>query len=864
MANKIQFKRSTTPGATPTLSAGEIGIQLSDKRIFTANDTHVFDAFQNTALSIAISNATGGVLFVGNATYNTVINATHIAIANSTNSVAFTSPTTVQKGGNYYLKADGTWATVSASASPGGSNTYVQFNDSTTLGGSAGFTFDKATNNAFIANSLTVDNLTITGDFTVNTDFITVGNTIVNATINSTSLYIANSTSNGFLTIPSAAAWSATNYFLHANGSWVAVTSGGAPGGGAADVQYANNGAFTGNSGFQYTYSTNNVTIANTLTISTGGTGVNPGSNTLALGNSIGRWVVTANSVATQGFAGNSIALNPTANTILLGNSIGQWVITSNTVSAVSVNTAGIQANATALNPTANTILLGNTIGRWVVTANSVATQGVAANATELSPTANTILLGNSIGQWVITANSINTAGYQGNATALSPKANTILLGNSIGQWVITANSINTTVFVANSTAMKTTVGGNSVTFSGPGVVIANSTGNTITLAAPTTTEKGENRYLKVDGTWSTVTASAAAGGSNTSIQYNDSTAINGSNGFTFDKTTNNVYIANTLTVDGPLVINSDAFAVGSADANTMITATSIVIANSTAVTTIPLANAVQYAATNYYLNANGGWYTVSSGATPGGANTEIQYNVNGTTLGANSLFRYDSSLVDVFVGNTTTTTTPAIICQNSTSISSMTSLSHSAGNSTVTTAPTMVCQNSTSITNTTSLSYLAGNSTVTTVPTVVCQNSITTATLRGADLVAGNSTANVNLTSPNWKAAASKSITILDPINTDSVTIFHTRDALTVSTVRAVVRGSSPSVTFSIYSATDRTATTTTHLAANVCSNTTTGNTLTSFGSTAIAANSFVYLTVTAVSGTVNEFHASVSFGVP
>jgi hypothetical protein len=293
LANKIQHKRSSTGGATPTLSAGEIGINLTDKRVFTANDTVVFDAFQNTTSSIAISNASGGVLFVGNATYNTVINATHISIANSTNSVSFTSPTTEQKGGSFYLKADGTWASVTASATPGGSDTYVQFNDATSMGGSAGFTFAKTTNNVVIANTLTVGSTTI-----------------------------------------------------------------------------------------------------------------------------------------------------------------------------------------------------------------------------------------------------------------------------------------------VNSVYVGVTVGGNSVIANGSGLTIANSTGNTITVQAPTTAEKAETRFLKVDGTWATVTASATAGGSNTNVQYNDSTAIGGSNGFTFDSSTNNVYIANTLTVDGALVINTDSFAVGNAESNTTILANNIYVNN--------------------------------------------------------------------------------------------------------------------------------------------------------------------------------------------------------------------------------------------------------------------------------------------
>jgi hypothetical protein len=42
-------------------------------------------------------------------------------------------------------------------------------------------------------------------------------------------------------------------------------------------------------------------------------------------------------------------------------------------------------------------------------------------------------------------------------------------------------------------------------------------------------------------------TGGSTVGGSNTHIQYNDSGAFNGSAGFTYDESTNNVFLANTL-----------------------------------------------------------------------------------------------------------------------------------------------------------------------------------------------------------------------------------------------------------------------------------------------------------------------------
>ncbi|MFS6553888.1 hypothetical protein WHJ47_14350, partial [Staphylococcus aureus] len=63
-------------------------------------------------------------MVVGNTTVNATVNSTTFAIANSTSNSKITIPTTVERGGNYYLKADGTWSTVTAgSAAPAGANT---------------------------------------------------------------------------------------------------------------------------------------------------------------------------------------------------------------------------------------------------------------------------------------------------------------------------------------------------------------------------------------------------------------------------------------------------------------------------------------------------------------------------------------------------------------------------------------------------------------------------------------------------------------------------------------------------------------------------------------------------------------------
>jgi hypothetical protein len=108
-----------------------------------------------------------------------------------------------------------------------------------------------------------------------------------------------------------------------------------------------------------------------------------------------------------------------------------------------------------------------------------------------------------------------------------------------------------------------------------------------------------------------------------------------------------------------------------------------------------------------------------------------------------------------------------------------------------------------------------------------------------------------------------SKHITVENPGASEDLTVFFTEKAITISEIRAVLRGSaSPSVTWTIRHSTDRSAvgnevvtggTTTT--------STTTGDDVTSFNDATIPADSFVWLETTAQSGTVDELHVTIVF---
>lgn len=108
---------------------------------------------------------------------------------------------------------------------------------------------------------------------------------------------------------------------------------------------------------------------------------------------------------------------------------------------------------------------------------------------------------------------------------------------------------------------------------------------------------------------------------------------------------------------------------------------------------------------------------------------------------------------------------------------------------------------------------------------------------------------------------AATKCVEIESPTNAESITLFYATEALAIASIRSLVKGSSPSVTYSINSAADRSSgSPTVHVNAAVANNTTTGATATIANGT-IGANSWVWLTTSAKSGTVDSLNINISF---
>ena len=105
-----------------------------------------------------------------------------------------------------------------------------------------------------------------------------------------------------------------------------------------------------------------------------------------------------------------------------------------------------------------------------------------------------------------------------------------------------------------------------------------------------------------------------------------------------------------------------------------------------------------------------------------------------------------------------------------------------------------------------------------------------------------------------NWfkiaKPTLSKTFTLQEPTASDNITMFRTDVAITIAEVIAVSTGTSPSTTFAIKYGTNRSSATGNLVASTTSTSTTTGNVLT-IATSAIPADSFIWIETTAVSGT-------------
>jgi hypothetical protein len=639
---------STLAANVATLQANAATYLTGNGTIFVGNTTANITA---NSIQFAVINSTSnvvvtpGLLSVGNSTVNTYIDTNGLYIANSTSNTKIQVPSAaVYAATNYFLHANGTWVQVTGGGgggggTPGGSNTYIQYNDSGAFNGTAGFTYDETTNNVTIANTLSIGGTTVNStifnatannanylggtaaaSYQLNSTLaanvatlaanaatylsgngtIFVGNTTANITANSIQFAVTNSTANVVLTPLTisvgnsiANVWANSIQLNVANStSNVVLTPVSGRFGNSVAYTLANTiSVRTVNSVANVVIVPNSITVAN----STANVVINPVS--IAVGNSIANvWAnsiqlnvanTTSNVVITpltvsvgnstvNVFSNSTIVdiQNATSNLMLsatswaIGNSIANSSANT-TVFFVGNSTVSATMNSTSFSGTSNNALyLGGTVASGYQT-----TAGLSANVATLTSNNALYLGGVAAASYQLNSTlAANVATLPANAATFLSGNGTIFVGNTTAN--ITANSIQFAVTNSTSNVVMTpasiSVGNSTVnSYSDQGgFYVANSTSNTKILVPSAAAYAATNYFLHANGTWVQVTGGGGTpGGSNTYIQFNDSTAFNGTDGFTFDKTTNNVTVANTLSIGGT-VVNSTIFNATANNAN--------------------------------------------------------------------------------------------------------------------------------------------------------------------------------------------------------------------------------------------------------------------------------------------------------
>ena len=324
--------------------------------------------------------------------------------------------------------------------------------------------------------------------------------------------------------------------------------------------------------------------------------------------------------------------------------------------------------------------------------------------------------------------------------------------------------------------------------------------------------------YSLVDKSYvdSAITAGGGGtpGGSDTQVQFNDGGSFGGDDNFTWDKTNNKLGIGSTSAASGRLHVATT---------------------DDTAPTTIStwdgrhsvLSGAGGSTSAGLGVSYRSGTSTaVMSSIAPGIAwqNLHINastysFNSSGTALG---FFQSSSGVVGIG-----TSSTGAV-------------LTIKAGTSTAGTAP---------------LKFLSGTNLATTEAGAIEYD--------GTHLyyTAVNSGPRYQLDRQS-DLTKSKGAFLESPGSSEAMDVWQTPVAITISSLKAILRGSSPSVTYNIKFGTDITSATDVFTAAITCTSITTGCSNSSgFNDATIPAGSFIWIVTTASSGTINSISWTINY---
>ena len=426
-----------------------------------------------------------------------------------------------------YLQTDGAgnlaWAAGGGGGgggSPGGIDTYVQFNDGGNFGGVGAFTFNKSTNSLVVGGNVTsnnsnLGNLATANYFSGNGSLLTgitvstAGTVTTNAQPNITSVGslsgltisnvsgIVNFTTTANVTLGAVSnlhiSGGTSGYVLSTDGSsglsWVAQSGGGGSYGNSNVADYLP--VYTGNVNANYF-----IGNGSTLTYVTGG---NVSGNVTSAVQS--HYANTANSVVgsnVSGQVGNALVAG-TVYTNAQPNITSVGTLASLSVAAnITSGNASLGNLATATYFSGNGIFISNIAGANV--------SGIVANATY--------------------ATSAGTAGSATTAGTVTTNAQPNITSLGILAGLTGTDVINLT---GTSNVALGAVGNVHITGGTSGYVLSTDGSGTLSWVA----QSGGG--------------SGSPGGSNTQIQFNDNGSFGGNSAFTFDKTTGNVVITGNL-----------------------------------------------------------------------------------------------------------------------------------------------------------------------------------------------------------------------------------------------------------------------------------------------------------------------------
>jgi hypothetical protein len=334
------------------------------------------------------------------------------------------------------------------SATPGGSNTQIQYNDAGSLGGSAGFSFDKVTGALSITGNISAGNVGATTFTGALSGAATTAGTVTTAAqpnITSTGTLVSLTVTGNV-----AAGNVLTNNLLYANGNAWDLQQ---PGGSNTQVQYNNDDSFGGSSAFTFNSGTNTLTATNIA-----------GTTLSASGNANVGNLGTVGITATGTIAGGNLTTGGLISAT--GNVTGANIFTAGQVNAngniIVQPGAFFIGNGSQLSGIDATAIQNGNSNVQVI-ANGIVTTSVAGNANIFAVLGTGIQAnGTASVSGTVTGGNVSTGGF---VTAT---------GNITGANVITAGSVFAPALVANGGAYNTRV----TLDTASGIIEANSAGN--------------------------------------------------------------------------------------------------------------------------------------------------------------------------------------------------------------------------------------------------------------------------------------------------------------------------------------------------------------------------------------------------